>query len=55
MTSHGAAGGAAAPHLGQHYGPGLHQLPHTSGRGLCNITATASGAGHLTVEILKAG
>lgn len=35
------------------FGRGLHVLGHVSGKDSCNVTASVSGQGRITVQILK--
>jgi hypothetical protein len=37
----------------RNYGRGLHQLPHVSGKDSCDVTASVSGQGHVSVQILR--
>jgi hypothetical protein len=37
----------------KNWGPGFHVLAHAGGEGSCSVSATFTGSGHVTVEILR--
>jgi hypothetical protein len=49
----GCSKGISVASWSRSYGRGLHILGHISGKDSCNVTASVSGQGRVTVQILK--
>jgi hypothetical protein len=49
----GCSKGISVASWSRSYGRGLHTLGHVIGKDSCNVTASVSGQGRVTVQILK--
>jgi hypothetical protein len=53
MAAWGCSKGLSVSSWSRQYGPGLHTLGHVRSKDSCNVVASISGNGRVTVQILK--
>jgi len=53
MAAWGCNKGISVASWSRQYGRGLHALPHVRGKDSCDVVASISGQGRITVQILK--
>lgn len=53
MTLQCQGAGGNSSDWSKQYGPGLHTLPHMTGKAACTVSISISGTGKMTGEILK--
>jgi|SRR5262245_45734015 len=53
MAAWGCSKGFSVSSWSRQYGAGFHTLPHVRGKDSCDVVASISGQGRITVQILK--